>query len=110
VYIDNTVPQNDPLQDADFRRAGHRLRYRIIRSHHRFGPLSPISDGNGCLEILMTDAVNSLTPDCTNGRVLDTSFGSDSPQYPNSNHGEVFYTLVPAPAHGTARRSPGAPR
>ena len=103
VYIDNTVPQNDPLQDADFAELGTSFdnrHYPIDTT--AFGRESDI-DNNGIVEILMTDAVNNLTPDCTNGRVVGYFFGSDLLNTPNSNHGEVFYTLVPAPAHGTCK-------
>jgi hypothetical protein len=103
VYIDNTVPQNDPLQDADFAELGTAFdtrHYPIDTT--AFGRESDI-DGNGVVEILMTDAVNSLTPDCTDGRVIGYFFGGDLVNNPNSNHGEVFYTLVPAPANGTCK-------
>jgi hypothetical protein len=50
------------------------------------------------VDILMTNAVNDLTPDCTNGRVIGYFYGGDLLPGPNSNRAEVFYTLVPAPA------------
>jgi hypothetical protein len=101
IFIDNTVPTNDPLQDADFAELGV-----AFDTHHypidttAFGRESDI-DGNGLIEILMTDAVNALTPDCSKGRVLGFFFGGDLLNNANSNHGEIFYTLVPAPASGT---------
>jgi len=97
VYMDNDVPQNDPLQDADFANLGI-----AFDTHHypidttAFGRESDI-DGNGVVIILMTDAVNDLTPDCTNGRVIGYFFGGDLLTGSNSNRAEVFYTLVPAP-------------
>jgi hypothetical protein len=101
VYIDNTVPQNDPLQDADFANLGGTFdtrHYPIDTT--AFGRESDI-DGNGVVLILMTDAVNALTPDCTDGRVIGFFFGGDLLTGPNSNRAEIFYTLVPEPARAT---------
>jgi hypothetical protein len=98
IYVDNTVPQNDPLQPADFAELGMAFdnrHYPIDTT--AFGRESDI-DGNGVVDILMTDAVNALTPDCTNGRVIGFFFGGDLLNSANSNRAEVFYTLVPAPA------------
>ncbi len=101
VYIDNSVPQSDPLQEADFAELGTAFdTYHFPIDTTAFGRESDI-DGNGVVEILMTDAVNALTPDCTNGRVVGFFFGGDLLNNPNSNRGEVFYTLVPAPLAGT---------
>ncbi len=98
VFIDNDVPQNDPLQPADAAELG-----TAFDTHHypidttAFGRESDL-DLNGVVIILMTDAVNALTPDCTNGRVVGYFYGGDLLTGPNSNNGEVFYTLVPAPS------------
>jgi hypothetical protein len=98
VFIDNDVPQNDPLTPADAAELG-----TTFDTHHHpigtnaFGAESDL-DQNGVVIILMTDAVNDLTPDCTDGRVVGYFFGGDLLTGPNSNNGEVFYTLVPAPA------------
>jgi hypothetical protein len=98
VFIDNDVPQNDPLTPADAAELG-----TTFDTHHypigtnAFGAESDL-DQNGVVIILMTDAVNDLTPDCTNGRVVGYFFGGDLLTGPNSNNGEVFYTLVPAPS------------
>jgi hypothetical protein len=101
VYLDNTVPTNDPLRDTDLAELGTAFdTYHYPIDTTAFGRESDI-DGNGVVDILMTDAVNSLTPDCTDGRVLGFFFGSDLLNTPNSNHAEIFYTLVPAPAAGT---------
>ncbi|HEV8195754.1 MAG TPA: hypothetical protein VGP87_03855 [Gemmatimonadales bacterium] len=100
VYLDNTVPTNDPLRDSDLAELGTAFdTYHYPIDTTAFGRESDI-DGNGVVDILMTDAVNSLTPDCADGRVLGFFFGSDLLNTPNSNHGEIFYTLVPAPQAG----------
>ena len=107
VYIDNTVPQSDPLNQADFDNLGTTFdTYHYPIDTTAFGRESDI-DGNGVVEILMTDAVNALTPDCTAGRVVGYFFGADLLNGPNSNRGEVFYTLVPAPSTPTC---PAIPR
>jgi hypothetical protein len=101
VYIDNDVPQNDPLQQSDFDNLGRSFdlfHYPIDTT--AFGRESDI-DGNGLVLILMTDAVNSLTPDCTDGRVIGYFFGGDLLNGANSNLAEIFYTLVPEPSHPT---------
>jgi hypothetical protein len=98
VYLDNEVPQNDPLQDSDLANLGSsfdNFHYPIDTT--AFGRESDI-DGNGVVIILMTDAVNDLTPDCTNGRVIGYFFGGDLLTGANSNRAEIFYTLVPSPA------------
>ncbi len=101
VYMDNAVPQNDTLKDADYAELGVAFdTYHYPIDTTAFGRESDL-DGNGVVDILMTDAVNSLTPDCTNGRVLGYFFGGDLLNNTGSNHGEIFYTLVPAPLSGT---------
>ncbi len=98
VYVDNDVPQNDPLTDADLAKLGTTFdTYHYPIDTTAFGRESDI-DGNGVVLILATDAVNNLTPDCTNGRVIGYFFGGDLLPGANSNRAEIFYTLVPAPA------------
>ncbi len=101
VFIDNAAPQNDPLQPADAAELGTAFdTYHYPIDTTAFGRESDL-DQNGVVIILMTDAVNDLTPDCTNGRVVGYFFGGDLLTGPNSNNGEVFYTLVPAPSTGS---------
>jgi hypothetical protein len=68
-----------------------------------FGPPSDV-DGNGRVIMLMSPAVNALTKasDCqTNGFVAgffdEEDLGGGATD-PNSNHGEIFYSIVPDPA------------
>lgn len=101
VYIDNDVPQTDPLTPADAEALGRAFddfHYPIDTT--AFGRESDL-DGNGVVIILMTDAVNNLTQDCTNGRVIGYFFGGDLLPIANSNNGEIFFTLVPSPQAGT---------
>jgi hypothetical protein len=98
VFIDNNVPQNDPLQPGDAAELGNAFdTYHYPIDTTAFGRESDL-DQNGVVIVLMTDAVNDLTPDCTNGRVVGYFFGGDLLTGPNSNNGEIFYTLVPSPA------------
>jgi hypothetical protein len=102
IYMDNTVPQADTLRETDYQDLGRTFdTYHYPYNLNNFGAESDV-DGNERIVILMTDAVNNLTPDCTNGRVLGYFFGLDliltGPNSANSNKAEVFYTLVPAPA------------
>jgi hypothetical protein len=97
VYLDNNAPSNDPLTDADLAELGSafdRFHYPIDTT--AFGRESDI-DGNGVVIILMTKAVNDLTPDCDDGRIVGYFYGGDLLTGANSNRSEVFYTLVPAP-------------
>ena len=104
VILDTSVPTNDPLQPADFAELGNAFdQYHYPIDTTAFGRESDL-DANGVVKILLTDGVNALTPDCTNGRIIGFFFGGDLLTGANSNHGEIFYTLVPAPAtaHCTA--------
>ncbi|HKP30614.1 MAG TPA: hypothetical protein VJU15_14480 [Gemmatimonadales bacterium] len=101
IYQDNTVPATDPLQQADF----DDLTRTFDTYHHpidvaAFGNESDL-DANGVVIILLTDAVNALTPDCTNGRILGYFYGGDLLDITGSNHAEIFYAMVPAPNSGS---------
>ncbi|MEZ4455869.1 MAG: hypothetical protein R2882_04835 [Gemmatimonadales bacterium] len=104
IYLDQNAPPDDSLRQADLETlARHFDTYHHPIDVAAFGPESDI-DGNGVVDILLTKAVNDLTPDCTNGRVLGYFFGLDLlAGQPNSNDGEIFYAFVPSP--GTARCS-----
>ncbi|MGH7560606.1 MAG: hypothetical protein ACRENB_06260 [Gemmatimonadales bacterium] len=102
IYLDDDVPTNDPLTPADLAELGTAFdtrHYPIDTT--AFGRESDI-DNNGVVIILMTDAVNALTPDCSDGRVVGYFFGADLlVNFANSNKAEVFYTLVPSPQTST---------
>ena len=63
-----------------------------------FGRESDI-DGNGVVQVLLTPKINALSPNCddTGQIILGYFFGLDLQAVPNSNNGEVFYSLVPDP-------------
>ena len=102
IYQDNTVPGTDPLQQEDF----DELARTFDLYHHpidiaAFGAESDL-DANGVVIVLLTDAVNALTPDCTNGRILGYFWGGDMlVNQTGSNRAEIFYAMVPAPNQGS---------
>jgi hypothetical protein len=57
-------------------------------------------DGNGVVIILLTDRVNALSPNCTQtgSVILGYFFSLDLTNDPDSNGGEVFYSMVPDPS------------
>ena len=109
VYLDNEASfLTDPVTDGDLAELGFAFdiwHYPIDTT--AFGRESDI-DGNGVVIILMTKAVNDLTPDCEAGRVVGYFFGGDLLVRDNSNRAEIFFTLVPAPA--TPKCSAVSPR
>jgi hypothetical protein len=100
VYIDTLAPSggfsSDQLQA--FGTLFDQTLYPIDTA--AFGPPSDI-DGNGHVIMLMTPAVNALTnaADCkTNGFIggfFDEEDVGGAANDANSNHGEVFYSIVP---------------
>ena len=66
-----------------------------------FGAPSDLN-GNGIVYVLMTPKVNAMTPasQCsTLGYIAGFFFGLDlEPSQPNSNGGEIFYSIVPDPS------------
>ena len=98
VYMDNSVPSEDPLTQADMDELAELFdTWHYPISSDAFGTESDL-DNNTVIIILLTDAVNALTPDCSDGRILGYFFGGDLLDITGSNHGEVFYGMVPAPA------------
>lgn len=105
IYMDQTVPTVDTLLDADYQDLGETFDNRLYAIDvAAFGAESDV-DNNERIVILMTDAVNSLTPTCTAGRVIGYFYGGDlilsGQNSQNSNKSEIFFTFVPAPATAT---------
>ncbi len=98
VYIDKNPPSTDTLFQSDINDLG-----RTFDTFHHpiainaFGTESDL-DANGVIVILLTKAVNALTPDCTNGRILGYFWGGDLLTISGSNRAEIFYGMVPSPA------------
>ena len=101
IYLDKVVPTADSLTQSDLDDLARTFNtYHYPIDVNAFGGESD-KDANGVVFILLTDAVNALTPDCTNGRILGYFYGGDLLDIANSNKGEVFYAMVPAPATPT---------
>lgn len=103
IYVDDEMPAGaQPLTQADIDQLGalfddHLLPIDTIA----FGGTSDI-DGDGQIAIVITDQVNDLSPDCTNGRVVGYFFGGDLLlTHPGSNRREVFFAFAPKPATAT---------
>ena len=108
IYLDNTVPSGG-LTQADIDSLGALFDgpspnlYEIDTT--AFSSPSDL-DANGVVIILLTDAVNDLSGNCSDGSIiLGYFFGLDLVSDPNSNNGEVFYGLVPDPTASTCRAS-----
>jgi hypothetical protein len=102
VYLDRAAPAiADSLRQEDieeFRRTFDEYHYPIIAQS--FGTPSDI-DGNGMVLVLLTHAVNRLTTNCSQGRIVGYFWPGDLLTIQGSNRAEVFYSLVPAPATPT---------
>jgi len=97
VYLDKIVPTADPFTQEDLGELGRTFElYHYPIDRNAFGNESDL-DGNGVVAILLTDAVNALTPDCSNGRILGFFWPGDLLNITGSNGGEVFYGMVPSP-------------
>lgn len=99
IYLDNTVPSGG-LDSTDIATVGALFDQELYAiDTTAFGRESDV-DGNGVVAVLLTDAVNALSPDCqqTGSIIVGYFFGLDLfIGEPNSNEGEVFYGLVPDP-------------
>lgn len=102
IYLDTLSPANGftPAQVQSFGTLFDRTLYPIDTG--AFGPPSDV-DQNGRVIMLMSPAVNALTPssECdTQGFVAGFFEEEDlggSASDPNSNTGEIFYSIVPDP-------------
>jgi hypothetical protein len=99
VYLDNASPAGFTAQQLNqFGTLADQVLYSIVVG--AFAPPTDI-DHNGHVIMLLTPAVNALTPaaDCsTQGFVAGYFDPNDlSPSSANSNAGEIFYGLVPDP-------------
>jgi hypothetical protein len=103
IYVDNasTVTQRYSTAELnDIARIFDDYLYPIDTLN--FGRESDI-DANGVVQVLLTPKINALSPNCDNtgSIILGYFFALDLLPDPNSNSGEIFYSLVPDPL-GTA--------
>jgi hypothetical protein len=103
VYIDTLAPANGftTAQLQAFGALFDQTLYPIDTA--AFGPPSDV-DQNGHIIMLMSPAVNALTPkaQCTTqgyvaGFFEEEDLGAGAAD-PNSNHGEIFYSIAPDPS------------
>ncbi len=101
LYVDTLSPANGftPTQLQQFGRYFDQTLYPIDTS--AFGPPSDI-DQNGHVIMLMSPVVNADTPaaTCNTQGYVAGFFDSEDfngPSNPNSNQGEIFYSIVPDP-------------
>jgi hypothetical protein len=120
IYLDDDVPANG-FTPADIAEVGQLFDGASPNMYGidtvAFGRESDI-DGNGVVVILLTDAVNDLSPNCnfTGSRVVGYFYGLDllPASGSTSNGAEVFFSAVADPANpncsvstGTALRTLG---
>jgi hypothetical protein len=102
IYIDTLAPANgfSASQLQAFGTLFDQTLYPIDTA--AFGPPSDL-DQNGRVIMLMSPAVNALTPskDCASQGFVAGFFDEEDlgggPSDPNSNRGEIFYSIVPDP-------------
>jgi hypothetical protein len=97
IYLDNDMPAGaQALTQGDLDQLGSLFDdYLHPIDTTAFGSVSDI-DGDQRIAIVITDQVNDLSPDCTNGRVVGYFFGGDLLfSYPGSNQREVFFAFAP---------------
>ncbi len=99
IYADEELPVGaDLLTQADYDELGRRFDDVIFPIDTvAFGRESDINLDQR-IAVLITDAVNDLTPDCTGGRIVGYFYGADLlPSISGSNRREVFYAYAPKP-------------
>ena len=96
IFLDDSAPPG--YTQADLDAVGQLFDSRLYPiDTTAFGRESDL-DNNGVVVVLLTPAVNKLSPNCNSSGsvILGFFFGLDLlPSQPNSNDGEVFYGVVP---------------
>jgi hypothetical protein len=100
VYVDTLAPANgfSGAQLQGFSQLSDQVLYQLDLD--AFGNPTDL-DQNGHVILLLTPVVNALTnaADCnTEGYVAGFFIGTDLVSDPHSNHGEIFYSIVPDPS------------
>lgn len=96
IYSDDrTVPGSETLAQGDYDQLGTLFdNYLYPADTTNFGVTSDIN-GDGHIAILLTPAVNDLTPDCSTGRVVGYFFGNDLlTSASGTNRREIFYAFT----------------
>ncbi len=99
IFVDDTIPAGGYTQNEldSLGLLFDQHLYAIDTT--AFGRESDL-DGNGVVIILLTDRVNALSPNCaqTGSVILGYFFSLDLTNDPDSNGGEIFYSMVPDPS------------
>lgn len=96
LYVDEDAPAGG-FDDSDLATLSSEFDDPIYPTvTNAFGMPSDL-DGNSRIVILFTPAVNRLTPRGSNSFIGGFFYGLDLLDGDGSNHGEVFYALVPDP-------------
>ena len=99
IYVDDELPVGaDQLTQTDYDDLGRKFDDVIFPIDTvAFGRESDINLDQR-IAILITDAVNDLTPNCDGGRIVGYFYGADLlPSVAGSNRREVFYAYAPKP-------------
>ena len=97
IFVDENAPSNG-FTDSDLQGLGARFDQIVHPTvTDAFGNPSDL-DGNERVVILLTPVVNLLTEEGSSSFVGGFFYGLDLTDGTYSNHGEVFYALVPDPA------------
>ena len=103
IYLDDAAPAGG-FSQADLDQTGELFDVQMYAvDSAAFGTESDI-DGNGVVAVLLSPAINELSPNCnsTGSVILGFFYGLDLlPSQPNSNAGEVFYSFVPDPGNAS---------
>jgi hypothetical protein len=96
---DHQLAGAEQLDPSDIQQFGALFdNYLYATDTTAFGRESDINNDQR-IAILMTPAVNNLTTDCTNGRIIGYTFSNDLvPGARGSNAREMFYTVATSPA------------
>jgi len=103
IYLDNLAPANG-YDSTDIANAGALFENPVYGLHvidtTAFGAESDL-DGNGVVIILLTPKVNALSGSCTSSVIAGFFYAGDLTTQTGSNHGEIFYSMVPDPSSAT---------
>jgi len=103
IYLDSLAPANG-YDSTDIANAGALFENPVYGLHvidtTAFGAESDL-DGNGVVIILLTPKVNKLSGTCTNSVIAGFFYAGDLTSQTGSNHGEIFYSMVPDPNSAT---------
>jgi hypothetical protein len=104
VYTDASAPSGVGFSAASLQSIGRQFDAVLYPEGVRLFGAETDLDRNGRVIVLLTQAVNRLTPSarCDEGFVTGFFYGLDLfPNARNSNGGEIFYAFVPDPANAT---------